>query len=368
MRLRPLLRHAAPSVALSALLSSIGCTDTGAAPSNDARPTSSDQGGSGGGAGGSGGAGDTGIDPHGDASAGGDPDSGASGRGGSSGATDSDGSAPAPDAGSDADKPVCDAAANGGVGACKPIEVLAFYTEYEKMDDLAHRSYSREANAWFPKVAGANGFTYESTTDWNRLKGTAPERGRVIMFFDDRPFAADQQAAFESYMENGGAFIGFHVSAYNDSPSDWDWYFNQLLGSGGFDGNTWRPTSALLRVEDEAHPVTRGLGPMFTASPNEWYAWKVDLRTKSNIKILCSIDPSSFPLGTGPKPYEIWHSGYYPVVWTNTRYKMLYVNMGHNDMDYGGTNQQLSWTFDNPTQDRMLLNAIQWLGGAKGSL
>jgi len=28
---------------------------------------------------------------------------------------------------------------------------------------------------------------------------------------------------------------------------------------------------------------------------------------------------ASFPLGTGPKPYEIWHSGYYPVVWTNKR-------------------------------------------------
>ena len=71
-----------------------------------------------------------------------------------------------------------------------------------------------------------------------------------------------------------------------------------------------------------------------------------DLRKNPDIRVLLSIDPSSFPLGTGPKPHEIWHSGDYPVVWTNTRYRMVYMNMGHNDMDYdGGTNRQLSSTF-----------------------
>jgi hypothetical protein len=266
-------------------------------------------------------------------------------------------------AGCSAEKPVCDVSANGGAGECKAIEVLAFYTVYDQMEDIAHRSYSREANAWFPTVARANGFTYESTTDWDRLKTIAPAKGRVIMFFDNRPFDPGQQAGFRSYMEKGGAWIGFHVCAYNDAPSDWDWYFSELLGGGGYGGNTFRPTSANLFVEDTTHPVAQGLGPRFKASPNEWYKWQVDLRTLPNIKILLSIDPSSFPLGTGPKPYEIWHSGYYPVVWTNTNYKMLYVTMGHNDMDYGGTNDQLSSTFANPTQDRMLLNAIRWLGG-----
>lgn len=41
-----------------------------------------------------------------------------------------------------------------------------------------------------------------------------------------------------------------------------------------------------------------------------------DLRQNPDIDILLSIDSTSFPLGTGPKPHEIWHSGYYPVVWT----------------------------------------------------
>lgn len=55
-------------------------------------------------------------------------------------------------------------------------------------------------------------------------------------------------------------------------------------------------------------------------------------RENKDIKILLSIDPSSFPLGDGPKQYEIWHEGYYPVAWTNINYRMLYMNMGHNNM------------------------------------
>jgi len=95
----------------------------------------------------------------------------------------------------------------------------------------------------------------------------------------------------------------------------------------------------------------------------EWYRWEKDLRANPDIRILLSIDPSSFPLGTGPKPHEIWHSGYYPVVWTNTRYRMVYMNMGHNDMDYdGGTNRQLSSTFSSPVQNELITRALIWLG------
>jgi hypothetical protein len=79
-----------------------------------------------------------------------------------------------------------------------------------------------------------------------------------------------------------------------------------------------------------------------------------------------SIDSSSFPLGNGPKQSEIWHSGYYPVVWTNTKYKMLYVNMGHNDIDYDNkTNKELSFQFGNDIQDKMIIDAVIWLGTKK---
>ena len=74
----------------------------------------------------------------------------------------------------------------------------------------------------------------------------------------------------------------------------------------------------------------------------------------------------SFPLGTGPKQHEIWHSGYYPVVWTNKKYNMLYVNMGHNDIDYENkTNKELSFTFRNDFQNQLIIDALEWMGNKK---
>jgi len=161
--------------------------------------------------------------------------------------------------------------------------------------------------------------------------------------------------------------MGFHFSAFALTPSafpqDWDWYHNVFLGSGQYKSNTWRPTSAILRVEKHDLAPVKRLPDTFKASPNEWYRWQNDLRTNKDITILLSIDSSSYPLGTGPKLYEIWHSGYYPVVWTNKNYRMIYLNMGHNDIDYEGkTNRELSRTFGNEFQDKLVINSLLWLG------
>lgn len=190
---------------------------------------------------------------------------------------------------------------------------------------------------------------------------------QVVIFLDTRPDSVSQRTAFREYMEKGGSWIGFHFAGFaltpSDFPQNWDWYHNQFLGSGEYRGNTWRPTSAILRVENHNHPSTRNLPDTFKSTPNEWYSWKNDLRSNPDIQILISIDSTSFPLGTGPKLYEIWHSGYYPVVWTNKNYKMLYVNMGHNDIDYENkTDKELSKTFGNEIQDKLIIDALMWYG------
>jgi|SRR6185312_7893327 len=247
------------------------------------------------------------------------------------------------------------------------FNVIAFFTGKQ---DLAHVSFVHEANKWFPKIAHKYHFRYDSTNDWNNLNAAFLSHYQVIIFLDARPEDPVQRIAFERYMENGGAWVGFHFSAFALTPSkypmNWDWYHNQFLGSGSYISNTWRPTSAILRVEDDHHPATKNLPQTFCSAPNEWYRWSNDLRKNPDIKILLSIDSSSFPLGTGPQQNEIWKSGYYPVVWTNKKYKMIYVNMGHDDMDYehkiDTTNQTLSYTFQNKIQNKLIINAILWLG------
>lgn len=258
-----------------------------------------------------------------------------------------------------------------GRPAPQPLfRVVAFYSA---TDDLAHISFVHEANKWFSAWAKRYAFSYDSTNNWDKLNPDFLAHCQVVLFLDSRPENPAQRKAFEHYMKTGGAWMGFHFSAFAlDSsafPQNWDWYHDRFLGSGSYLSNTWRPTAAVLRVEDDHHPVTRGLPHTFTSAPNEWYRWSRDLRKDPDIKILVAIDSSSFPLGTGPKPREIWHQGYYPVVWTNLRYRMIYMNMGHNDMDYeGGTNKALSSTFQSRWQDSLIIHALLWLGhGKRGS-
>jgi hypothetical protein len=154
--------------------------------------------------------------------------------------------------------------------------------------------------------------------------------------------------------------MGFHVCAFTTNASAWSWYHNTFLGSGNFRTNTWGPTTATLRCEDRTHPSTQRLPATFTSAVSEWYGWNNDLRNNSNIRILASVDPVSFPLGTDPN--QSWYSGYYPIIWTNRNYKMLYANFGHNAMNYS-TNQGLSSTFGSEVQNRFIIDGLLWLGG-----
>ena len=249
------------------------------------------------------------------------------------------------------------------------FKVIAFYTAQE---DKAHISFVHEANGWFPKMAAKYNFAYDSTKNWNNLNPEFLSHYQVVIFLDTRPDVPAQREAFEKYMKNGGGWMGFHFSAFALTPSkynqDWDWYHKEFLGSGQYVSNIWRPSSAILDV-DTKFPATKHLPKTIKTSPNEWYRWEFDLRKNPDIKILASIDSASFPLGTGPKQSEIWHSGYYPAVWTNTKYKMIYFNMGHNDMDYehkyDNTDKTLSYTFSSEMEAKMVLDALLWLGGVR---
>jgi uncharacterized protein len=248
------------------------------------------------------------------------------------------------------------------------FRVIGFFTA---KNDQAHISFVHEANKWLVKTATENNFAYDSTSNWSNLNKEFLSQYHVVVFLDTRPEDPLQREAFKAYMENGGAWLGFHFAAFALTPStypqNWDWYHQTFLGAGQFKSNTWRPTSAILRVEDKNHAVAKNLPETFKSCPSEWYRWENDIRKNPDIRILMSVDSTSFPLGTGPKQHEIWLSGYYPIVWTNTKYRMVYMNMGHNDIDYENkTNRTLSSSFECKEQNVLIKNALLWLGNKRG--
>jgi uncharacterized protein len=223
------------------------------------------------------------------------------------------------------------------------FRVLAFYSEHTEPD---HVEFAKEAIGFLTGLAKQDDFALQISTTFADMKPLALKQYQLVIWLNDVPADPQERAAFAQYMESGGGWLGFHIAGYNDDSTHWPW-FVRFLGGAVFDSNNWPPLPATLRVEDAASPVTRGLPPSYVSPPNEWYIWKPDPRQTRDVKVLLSLDASNYPLGWK----DTLAGGDLPVVWTNTRYRMLYVNMGHGDQ-----------IFTSATQNRLFENAILWLG------
>jgi len=221
-------------------------------------------------------------------------------------------------------------------------EVVAFYTPGGEPD---HVQFARLAIAHFAALAAREHFQFRATTDWNELEKLSSKSTPLTLWLNDSPHTAVQRAAFERYMNHGGGWLGFHASAYNDSSTKWPW-FVAFLGGGVFYSNNWPPLPARLHIDDPHHPITRGLPASFLAPVNEWYVWQPSPRLNPSVKVLVTLDSANFPLGLK----DTITAGDVPVVWTNTRYRMLYANMSHGDK-----------IFTSSTQNLLFDHALLWL-------
>ncbi len=222
------------------------------------------------------------------------------------------------------------------------IHVLAIYSDKGEQD---HIDFAHDALKFFSNLAKTKNFTFDSTTNWDVATAEKLKDIQLLIWLNDFPHNSAQRKIFEDYMNHGGAWLGFHVSAYNDENTHWPWFVD-FLGGAVFFGNNWPPLPARLKVDDPAHPVTQGIPATLAAPANEWYIWKPSPRLNKDVRVLLTLDPANYPIGLK----DTITSGDCPVVWTNQRYKMLYINMGHGDK-----------IFITPTQNHLLENAALWL-------
>lgn len=228
------------------------------------------------------------------------------------------------------------------------FNVLALYSKNVEDD---HVDFANTAIQFFSALADQRNFSFDTTSNWKKLNEAGLKNYQVVIWLNDFPQSPLQRSDFETYMEQGGSWLGFHVSAYNDKDTKWPW-FVQFLGGAVFFDNNWPPLSAKMIVDDNHHPVTRHMPDRFIASINEWYGWKPNPRENKNVKVLVTLDPANFPLGK--KDHIIYED--IPVVWTNTRYKMLYMNMGHGDQN-----------FNSSIENKLYEDAVIWLGTQKAT-
>lgn len=222
------------------------------------------------------------------------------------------------------------------------FHALVFYSMQVERD---HALFAQDALKFLSSIAAKGHFALDTTTNWDDLNEDRLKKYQLIAWLNESPSKPEQRLAFQQYMEHGGAWLGFHASGYNDKDTAWPW-FVEFLGGAVFTINSWPPLPARLVIDPPANPVTANLPESYLAPSNEWYVWKPSPRLNRDVRVLVTLDPANYPLGLK----DVVLAGDCPVVWSNTKYKMVYMNMGHGD-------QVLS----SATQNQLIENAVLWL-------
>jgi type 1 glutamine amidotransferase len=216
---------------------------------------------------------------------------------------------------------------------------------YEPGAEEAHVQFDKQAIQFFHKLTYGEGWILDVTTSLADYPYEKLKEYSIIISLNASPGGAEQREAFEKYMENGGGWIGFHASGYNDRNTKWPW-FNRFLGCGAFYCNNWPPQPALVECETQEHPVTCSLPQSFVAPASEFYQWQPSPRKNPDVEVLLSISPKMYPFGLK----DVVKFGDFPIVWTNTKYRMVYLNMGHGDEGFIDASQNL-----------LFVNAFRWV-------
>lgn len=222
------------------------------------------------------------------------------------------------------------------------FKALIYYTQHA---EEAHVQFAEQATTFFKKLNYGDGFVLDITTDFSKYPYEKLKEYNVIIMLNTSPNTKAERDAFEQYMENGGGWVGFHAAAYNDKNTHWPW-FVKFLGGGVFYCNNWPPQPVLVEVDNEEHPVTKNLPASFVAPASEWYQWTPSPRQNKDVEVLLSLSPKNYPLGIK----DVVNFGDFPIVWSNKNYRMIYLNMGHDDEE-----------FIDGTQNLLLVNAFRWV-------
>lgn len=215
---------------------------------------------------------------------------------------------------------------------------------YDPYAESAHVDFDRQALEFFHKLSYGEGFLYDRCTTLDSVSVEQLQSYDLLVMLNAIPSVASR-SKFEDYMEQGGGWVGFHASAFNNEDTHWPW-LNQFLGCGPFYCNNWPPQAALVECDTQSHPVTRNLPKEFVIPASEYYQWNPSPRLSDDVQVLVSLSAKNYPLGIK----DIVRFGDFPLVWTNTRYRMIYLNMGHGNE-----------CFSDATQNLLFTNAFQWV-------
>ncbi|GAA4295472.1 ThuA domain-containing protein [Aestuariibaculum suncheonense] len=130
---------------------------------------------------------------------------------------------------------------------------------------------------------------------------------------------AEQEQAFEKYINKGGSFMGIHAAT--DTEFEWPW-FNKLVGAYFLD-HPKQQTATINRVI-RSHPATKHL-PNQWQRYDEWYNFK---SMNKQVNVLLMLDETSYEGGK--------NGAFHPIAWCHEfdGGRAFYTGLGHTVASY----------------------------------
>src|SRR5579872_456291 len=193
--------------------------------------------------------------------------------------------------------------------ACAPAQTPGCHIRllvFSKTAAFRHASIP-DAIAALHKLAASQGVAIDFTEDATVFTDANLARYNTVVFLmtTGHILDADQQAAFERYIEQGGGYAGVHSAS--DTEYNWSWY-GQLVGAY-FDrvhGHS-HIVQATVHVVDPTHPSTSML-PATWVRTDEWYNFATN--PTNSVHVLLTVDEKTYQGGV--------MGANHPIAWYHT--------------------------------------------------
>ncbi len=214
---------------------------------------------------------------------------------------------------------------------------------FSKTADFRHESIPKGIET-LTQLGRSGKFNVVATEDAGVFSDDSLGGFRAVVFLNTTGdvLNAEQQNAFERYIQAGGGYVGIHAAADTEwKEAPWGWY--QRLVGGVFESHPRDSDQlATLRATGAAHPATDDLPGEWQAS-DEWYDFK---RLSDGIRVLIEVDETTYQDGQMGESH--------PITWYREfdGGRSFYTGLGHTDAVY-----------DNSTFQQLLLGGIDWAMG-----
>jgi type 1 glutamine amidotransferase len=171
------------------------------------------------------------------------------------------------------------------------------------------------------KLGEENGFEVDTTENASVFNNNDLKKYAAILFLNTtgNVLNEEEQTAMETYIHNGGGFMGIHAAT--DTEYDWPWY-NKLVGAW-FTSHP-KQQNATLQIVDRDNDATRHLDETWVRW-DEWYNFK-DLNP--DVHVLIKIDEHSYEGGK--------NGDNHPMCWYHNFEggRAFYTELGHTKESY----------------------------------